>query len=126
MKNQTIHKTDNTPEVILDYERGLIEFEGKSYPENTFNFYKPILLWMREYFSGKCQNSTTVNIKLTYFNSGTTQILFDILDTINEGTYQNLVINWYHDEDNENGLEDYEDFSHEFKTLNIQTIAYKK
>ena len=126
MKNISINKTDNTPEVILDYTQGLIEFDGKSYPENTFDFYKPLLEWMKEYFDGKCQNTTTVNIKLTYFNSGTAQTLFDILDIVAEGTCEDLVVNWYYDADNENALEDYEDFSCEFEDLKIQAIAYLK
>jgi len=126
MQNINIKNTDNSPSVILNHEKGFIEFDGKSYPENTFDFYKPLVVWMKEYFSGNCQENTTINMKLTYFNSATTQVLFDILDIIQEGTYKGLVINWFYDSEDEDGLEDYEDFSEEFNELNIQAIAYEK
>lgn len=124
MQDINIEKTNNSPKVIFDYTNGLIEFEGKSYPENTFDFYKPLLAWLSEYFAGKCQENTIVNLKLTYFNSATTQVLFDILDLIQDGKYKEVVVNWYYDSKNENGIEDYEDYSDEFPDLNIQAIPY--
>jgi len=124
MKNINIIKTDNTPNIIFDYESGFIEFDGKSYPENTFDFYNPLLEWLKEYFTDKAQDKTTVSFKLTYFNSATTQILFDILDIINDGDKKELVVNWYYDGDNDNGLEDYEDISDEFEELDIKAITY--
>ena len=124
MNNINIKKTDNSPNVILDYTNGLIELEGKSYPENTFDFYEPFIDWLKEYFDGNAKDITTINIKLTYFNSATTQILFDILDIIEEGDKKELIFNWYYDSNNTDGLEDYEDFSNEFEALNIQAIAY--
>ena len=126
MENIYIKKTSNSPEVILDYEKGVIEFDGKSYPENTFDFYKPIVEWIEEYFHNEHMISTTINIKLTYFNSVTTQILFDIFDTIEESENKKLVVYWYYDAENENGLEDYEDYASEFSNLDIQAVAYKK
>jgi hypothetical protein len=116
--------TDNAPEVILSYSDGLIELEGRSYPENTFEFYEPILEWIRTYFDGYAKDPTTINIKLTYFNSATTQVLFDMLDIINDGTRDGIIFSWYYDSENENGLEDYEDFSEEFESLGIQAVAY--
>ena len=124
MENIYIDKTDNSPQIIFDYENGLIELIGKSYPENTFDFYKPLQTWIEEYFSGKAQENTIINIKLTYFNSATTQILFDIFDTVQDGKYNELHIQWFYDSNNENGLEDFEDYSEEFESLNMQAIAY--
>ena len=124
MHNINIEKTDNSPKVELNYEKGFIEFEGKSYPENTFDFYEPLTKWIEEYFSDNEQEKTIVNFKLTYFNSATTQILFDILDAIQDGKSNEVVVNWYYDSYNENGMEDYEDYSDEFEDLNIQAIAY--
>ena len=126
MNNIIITKTDSSPEVLFDYANGIIELEGKSYPENTFDFYEPLLAWLTEYFGGKCQEETVVNLKLTYFNSATTQILFDILDIIQNGEYKTLTVNWFYDSEDENGMEDYEDFSAEFEDLKILAVAYGK
>ncbi len=31
--------TKYTPEITLDFEKGVFEFVSKSYPENTFEFF---------------------------------------------------------------------------------------
>lgn len=119
-----IKATDNSPSVVLNHIDGFMEFTGKSYPENTFEFYKPLTTWIEEYFTSYEKEKTLVNIKLTYFNSATTQILFDILDAINDGKSHLVEIHWYYDSKNENGLDDYEDFSEEFESLKIQAVEY--
>jgi len=123
LENIELKKTDNAPAVILNYAKGFIELDGKSYPEDTFEFYVPIIVWLETYFGGKAQPKTVVNIKLTYFNSATTQSLFDILDAIQDGEYHELEVNWFYDADNENGLEDFEDYADEFADLNIKAVA---
>jgi hypothetical protein len=124
MEDIYIAATENSPKVILSYNEGLIEFEGKCYPENTFDFFDPIMSWLTAYFDGNSAFYTKINIKLTYFNSATTQVLFDIFDTVQDGTYSNLEIYWYYDAEDETGLEDFEDYSAEFPDLNIQSLTY--
>ncbi len=123
MRDLIIKQTDNSPEIILS--ETLIEFCGNSYPENTFSFYEPVLKWLQTNLP-KLNNNITINFKMEYFNSATTQILFDILDIICEHKQENMTINWYYKVDNENGLEDYEDYADEFPNLNIQAIAIEK
>ncbi len=123
MRDLIIKQTDNSPEVILSAT--LIEFCGNSYPENTFSFYEPVLEWLQTNLP-KLNNNITINFKMEYFNSATTQILFDILDIICEHKQEKMTINWYYKADNENGLEDYEDYADEFPNLNIQAIALEK
>ncbi len=117
-----IEQTDNSPKVILDFDNGFIEFEGRSYPENTFEFYQPILEWLEDYFLGNLQE-TTMNFKLTYFNSATTQIIYDILDIVQDNRHASIQINWYYHEDNENAIADYEDYSDEFPDLTIKAVV---
>jgi len=124
MENINIEMTDNSPKVIMDFEKGFIELEGKSYPENTFEFYEPLVKSIEEYFESNENETTTINIKLTYFNSATTQVLFDFLDAIQDGKSNTVTINWYYDSNNENGLDDYEDYSDEFEDLDIQAVSY--
>ena len=120
-----IEPTDNSPKIILNADDGLIEFEGKSYPENTFSFYKPVLEWLEDYFEN-IQDKTVVNFKLTYFNSATTQVIFDILDIIQEYNHEDIEIYWFFDEDNESALEDFEDYKEEFPQLNIKPVVLQK
>jgi len=126
MDNLLLEQSDNSPKVIMDRDRAFIEFEGKSYPENTFAFYRPITEWLKRYFKhGNDENkSITMNFKLTYFNSATTQIIFEILDIIEDSEVKNIEIYWFYDEENSNAFEDYEDYSEEFPELNIKAVVY--
>ena len=126
MNNILLEQSDNSPKVIMNKDKGLIEFEGKSYPENTFAFYRPITEWLKQYF--KYYNDNTppmeINFKFQYFNSATTQIIFEILDIVEESNVKDMKIYWFYDKENKNGLEDYEDYSEEFPDLNIEAIVY--
>ena len=127
MNNIYLDKSENSPKVIMDREKAFIEFEGKSYPENTFAFYRPITEWLRGYFKESPKDNavqTTINFKFTYFNSATTQIIFEILDIVDEVKDRTVDIFWFYDKNNKNGFEDYEDYSEEFPNLNIKAIAY--
>ncbi|EJF07654.1 protein of unknown function (DUF1987) [Thiovulum sp. ES] len=124
MEGFFVDKSENSPRILLDWEQGLIEFDGKSYPENTFEFYEPVIEWLEIYFSGKAKNKTVVNIKLIYFNSATTQVLFDIFDLIQDGEKNELEINWFYDGSDEFGTEDYEDYVDEFPDLHIKAVPF--
>jgi len=124
MKNLEIKATENSPKVILDYDKNFIEFEGESYPEDTFGFYEPIIKCLKDFLKEKEGVDSIMNIKLTYFNSSTTQVLFDIFDLLEESNTQNLTINWYYDASNEDGMQDYEDYADEFPDLNIKAIPF--
>ncbi len=41
MKNLVIDETKYTPLINFDADNRIFELSGKSYPENTFEFYKP-------------------------------------------------------------------------------------
>jgi len=121
-----LEETDNSPKVIMDYTKRFIEFQGKSYPENTFAFYRPLTEWLKHYFKFYADEneSTLINFKFLYFNSATTQIIFEILDIIEDSKIRNIEINWFYDSESQNGYEDYEDYSDEFPELNIQAKTY--
>lgn len=125
MDNILLEQSDNTPKVIMDKDKALIEFEGKSYPENTFAFYRPLTEWLKQYFKNDTDSeTTTINFKFLYFNSATTQIIFEILDIVEEANHSNIKIHWFYNQENKNGFEDYEDYSEEFPNLNIKAVVW--
>ena len=126
MSNILLALTDNSPKVIMNKDKRLIEFEGNSYPENTFAFYRPVTEWLKKYFKEdkELNEVTTINFKFNYFNSATTQIIFEILDIVEASKPKNLKISWFYDKESQNGFEDYEDYSEEFPLLNIQAVSY--
>ena len=44
-----LKETYDTPKVILDKDNGIFEISGRSYPEDTAEFYIPILDWIAKY-----------------------------------------------------------------------------
>lgn len=122
MNSMYLEATNSSPEVVMDYDKGLIKIEGQSYPENTFEFYEPVLKWLRSYCQQESDKSTTVLIKLTYFNSATSQVLFDFFDLIVEGELENIRVDWYYDGSKKSSFKDYEDYAEEFEELNFNAI----
>ena len=122
MENLNIEATEYTPKIILDMQSDLIDIRGDSFPENTFDFYKPVTKWIEEYFS-QGDKITTINIEINYFNSSSSQLFFDIFDIFEDAVENNsLDINWIYDSKNESAQEAGEDFLEEFETLRINLI----
>ena len=122
MENLKLEATKYTPVVELDVA-GTISLVGKSYPENTFEFYEPMMQWIAEYFETSAADVTTVNIEILYFNSSSSKLLFDFFDLLEVNSKEHkLDINWIYDEENESAEEAGEDFIEDFKDLGIKLV----
>jgi len=123
MEDLHIEMTKYTPEIHLNASSGLMYISGKSYPENTFDFYKPVMEWMERYFEGDVQEKTIINMEIIYFNSSSSKLFFDFFDLIEEvNDKNNIEINWLYDEENESALEAGEDFKEDFESLNFNLV----
>jgi len=124
MENLSIQETKYTPQIELNKDTGIISMEGKSYPENTFEFYEPVMKWLEVYFDGNAQEKTTVNLEIIYFNSSSSKLFFDLFDLLEEASEEHSIqINWIYDEENESALEAGEDFKEDFETLTINLLT---
>ncbi|MEA2042850.1 MAG: DUF1987 domain-containing protein [Bacteroidota bacterium] len=106
-----IEGTRKTPEVSFSAETGIIEVEGRSIPENSIEFYEPLVDWLDKYGETPKQK-TEVNIRLEYFNTSSSKCILDVfkkLETIYKND-QEVIINWYYEEDDEDMLEAGEDY----------------
>ncbi len=95
-----IKETKTTPLIHID--KGEITIRGRSIPEDSFEFYEPVIDACKKYVENP-PNHSDINIHLDYVNSGSKKFLTNIL-TVFENSYLNgndYVINWYHDEDDE-------------------------
>jgi len=123
MENLNIAETKYTPEITLDIN-GTITMVGKSYPENTFEFYAPMMIWVKEYFEATITDTTTINLEITYFNSSSSKLFFDFFDLIEDNNNDHAIkINWIYDEENESAEEAGEDFIEDFENLNIELVT---
>lgn len=123
MENLKLEGTKYTPEINLDAETGIVSIVGKSYPENTFEFYQPVLDWINKYFNGNAQAKTTVNMEIIYFNSSSSKLFFDFFDVLDEAKKENdIKINWLYDKENDSAMEAGEDFVEDFEDLTINLV----
>jgi len=123
MEKLVIEETKYTPKIVLD-PNGTISLTGKSYPENTFEFYQPMMEWVKEYFDNDPAEVTTVNMEITYFNSSSSKLFFDFFDLLEENSEEHKIkINWIYDEENESAEEAGEDFIEDFEDLDIELVA---
>jgi hypothetical protein len=73
--------SDELPEVIFDKEKNEFKITGRSLPEDSFSFYKPIIAWLEDYL--KNPNSVThFQIFLEYFNSSSVKQVFFLLSKL--------------------------------------------
>ncbi|NQY21887.1 MAG: DUF1987 domain-containing protein [Campylobacteraceae bacterium] len=123
MENIIIDETKYTPKIVLDADKGEISFVGKSYPENTFEFYNPVMNWLEDYFSETKNENTIINFEIIYFNSSSSKLFFDFFDTVEEASVvHDVIINWIYDEENDSALEAGEDFIEDFENLNFNLV----
>lgn len=113
MEKISIEGTPKTPTVHFDAEKGLVEIKGRSIPENSIEFYQPLVDWLEKYMEVATNvEQTAVNIQLEYFNTSSSKCILDVfkkLEAIHKKS-NNVVINWYYEEDDEDMLEAGEDY----------------
>lgn len=111
MESLLIEGTAKTPTVRFDGDSGTVEIKGRSIPENSIEFYKPLIDWLDRYALSP-KPSTKVNIQLEYFNTSSSKCILDVfkkLENIHKSNHE-VSINWYYEEDDEDMLEAGEDY----------------
>lgn len=124
MEKVYIQKTPNTPEVIFDYDTGKMELAGRSIPEDSLDFYQPLMDWAVEYIKNPQEHSFVI-MKLEYFNTSSSKCLLDLLDIFAKiaDSDKQIDINWYYKEYDEDILETGQDFM-EVLGIDINLIKY--
>ena len=107
-----LEQSPKTPLVHLHPQLGTLEFQGRSIPENSLEFYAPVYQWIDQY-SHQPKAKTTVHIQLEYFNTSSSKCLFDIfkkLQGIHQQGKSEVTVNWFYEEEDEDMLEVGEDY----------------
>jgi hypothetical protein len=104
-------ETLKTPYVKFDGEKGLVEIKGRSIPENSIEFYKPLIDWLDK-FADQPADRTSVNVKLEYFNTSSSKCILDIFRKLElmHKKGDEVEVNWYYEEDDEDMFEAGEDY----------------
>jgi hypothetical protein len=120
MDNLKIEQTKTTPKVDFRLDGELI-LEGVSLPEDSIAFYTPLFKWIEKLETKKVK----LCMKLEYLNTSSTKQIFMLLKKFSElEQFENVTINWYYEEDDEDIQEAGEYYSSLLKDLNFRFIAY--
>lgn len=95
-----------TPTIKVNGESGVIEISGRSNPENSSEFYQPLMNWLDGYVVDPAPK-TTLNINLEHFNTSSSKCILDILKRFKRlvENEQEFIVNWYYEDDDEEMLE---------------------
>ena len=116
-------KTDLTPYVLIDEENGYMKFEGESYHENIFEFFKEIREWLSEYLE-KDFTSLTFDCELKYFNSSTVKVLLGMLMEMDScDNCDKVTVNWITTKNNKIIIECGEDFEEDVENITFNLIT---
>ncbi len=98
--------TPKTPSIEFNSEQGLLEIKGRSNPENTLDFYRPLVAWVDEYVQNPAEK-TVVNVHLEHFNTSSSKSILEVfraLAPIHKAN-KDMVVNWFYEDDDEDILE---------------------
>jgi hypothetical protein len=108
MNTLSLESTPDTPSITLNKSDGIFEISGRSLPEDVIEFYGPAIEWIKGY--AKAPNASTVfRFKLDYFNTASSKIILELLNTLKE--INGIQIEWHYRDDDEDILEAGKEFA---------------
>jgi hypothetical protein len=108
-----IKATRSLPSIRFEPDKKILRICGESYPENSFDFYAPVISWLKA--SLQELTELTLDIAITYMNSSSTKCTLDIMDIMEDafGRGSKISIIWRYDRENPRSYEMAEDFREE-------------
>ena len=106
MNDLNIAATQSTPGIQSDAQHGLLRMHGDSYPENSFEFFGPIIQWI-EFFLAEHTAPIRLELRLIYMNTSSVKAMMDIFDMLEEAHARGRAVSvaWHYDARNERVLD---------------------
>ena len=124
MKDLKLEGTAKTPTINFNTSGELL-IKGRSIPENSVEFYKPIIDWLTDY-NESSNAETNVKVQLEYFNTSSSKCILDVFKKLEALENTKLSIAWYYEEDDEDMLEAGEDYQAiigmEFEMIEVEEL----
>ena len=108
MTDILLEGTAKTPEVKFSIDPISMSLSGRSIPENSIEFYKPLLDWVDQSIQSH-HKEICISVKLEYFNTSSSKCLMDLFKRI-EKAAPTASVDWYYEEEDEDMLEAGEDY----------------
>jgi hypothetical protein len=123
MEQLVFTPTQDTPEVLLNKEKGIFKIAGNSFSEDPFTVYARVFSWIKEYAAGPNQE-TNFQFRLNYINTASSKQIVEILKML-EGIKKSSKVNveWHYQEGDDDMLTEGQELSHMFN-LDFDFIEY--
>lgn len=128
MQGLNIEATSDTPKVYYDSKEGVLNVQGRSMPENSVDFYKPIITWI-DNEQNLTNKKLEVNFTYKYFNTASSKMILEVMNALERLSQKgyNININWCYLKIDEDMKEDGEYFEEivdlPFKYIGLENLA---
>lgn len=120
----TIASTEQTPSIVLNPIESVYMISGRSLPEDSAEFYRPVIKWLEDF---KTSSYTSIDfvVKLDYFNTSSSKMILDILQKLKHVRLagKDTKVLWYFQEDDEDMQESGQEFA-ELVDVHFEFISY--
>ncbi len=101
----SIKATQSTPYIYFDPNTGHLDIKGRSIPENSVAFYKPLFDALDEYVKDPVTGIKVV-IQLEYYNSSSSVCILNLLKKLEtlKDRIPSISVDWYYEEEDEDTL----------------------
>ena len=106
MNDLNIAATQSTPGIQSDTEQGFLRMHGDSYPENSFEFFGPVIHWIEAFLTEQTA-PLHLELRLIYMNTSSVKAMMDIFDMLEEahGKARKVSVALHYDPRNERVLD---------------------
>ena len=125
MENLEIESTERTPRIYFDYDNHHFEISGEAYPENSDEFFRPVMDALQEYIESGASEKISFLFKLIYFNSSSARVLMKLFELLDEAAESRSVeIEWHYHEEDDTMEEFGEEFAEDMENASFQLKSY--
>ncbi len=105
MNALNIQGSQSTPTIVGAWEEGRLFMQGDSYPENSFEFFGPVIDWIESYLK-ETTAPIQLELRLVYMNTSSVKAMMDIFDLLEDAHCKgrSVHVRWYYDPQNERVL----------------------
>lgn len=101
MNDLDIAATGNSPCVQASVPEGRVWMRGDSYPENSFDFFAPIIEWIEAFLASR--RPLALELELVYLNTSSVRAMMDVFDLLEEAHRDGVAVSvtWCYEAANE-------------------------
>ena len=77
MEKLYLEGSAKTPTIDFNFETGVLELKGRSIPENSIEFFKPLNDWIDGYGASP-KEKTTIEVRFEYFHTSSSKCILDL------------------------------------------------